>query len=313
MSKFSRFVGKTGAFLKKNAPVILTAVSVGTGVAAFVIGCKETYKKAPAIMEQLAEDIQSAEKAKNYDGPIKINYTDKDYTRDCVLAYRDAALGFLKIYAPAIGLMTISIGCNLAGHKIMKTRNAALAAGLASLEEASRKYRQRVVDELGEEADTRFYTGLGEKTTATIEDVDKETGEIVTREVEVREGTPDNPRVYIFDETSRHYDPTSDEYNRSFLELLKPNLQRTLENRGYIYENDALRLMDIPEDEHGWENGLVYGMDETGCDLTKVLLDYHGFMKDMVIDGKKVSRPVYAVTFNFNENVRDFLFPKKEK
>ena len=125
----------------------------------------EHFGKQPknAALERFLEEY--AEKSEHIDECValskttKVDYTVSDEKQDRRELMFATAGKFIKLYGPPATLMVVSIGCTLGAHHIMKKRNVALMAAYKLIEEAFSKYRKRVVDEIGEQADDRFFYG----------------------------------------------------------------------------------------------------------------------------------------------------------
>ena len=73
-------------------------------------------------------------------------YSEEDKQRDTVIVYSKMAVGLAKVYAPAIGFTAAGIGLMVLSRNILRSRNAALAAALATTTTSFKEYRKRVVE-----------------------------------------------------------------------------------------------------------------------------------------------------------------------
>lgn len=124
---FPVILRKTGMVVAKNAPTILTTVSV-VGVVATVIFSVQATTKADLLMEELRQ-----KKAKNE----KITATEVIKT-----------VG--PTYAPTIIAGGITIGCIIGAAKISARRNAVISGLYAASEFALKEYQKKVIERLGE-------------------------------------------------------------------------------------------------------------------------------------------------------------------
>lgn len=143
----------TGYALKRHAPTILTGCGVVLVVSGTVAACLATTK-ARDILELHKKE---AEEARN----------EADVRKALTKAYLRTFARFAKLYGPSVAIELLGIVSILTGHGMMKKRNAALAAAYATIDGAFRKYRERVKDRYGDEAEEEIRLGLEE---AEIED-----------------------------------------------------------------------------------------------------------------------------------------------
>lgn len=165
-------VRKTGAFLARKSPVIALVAGTGLIIAGTVKACKETAK-VKEIISAAREDLKALEAAKE-DGEVVIYHEDengevaeetvefdeKKYKKAKAVVYIRTGLKLLWNYAPAIALQTLGIAGIGVGFRIINKRLAIAMSGLSAMEESFHKYRNRVVEELGEDADYRYFHGI---------------------------------------------------------------------------------------------------------------------------------------------------------
>ena len=161
-----------------------------------------------------------------------------------------------KIYAPAIGFGALSIACILTSHGIMRKRNLALAASLATVRTAYDEYRSRVVRDLGKEMDEHFLYDTVEEVRET-EVTDEETGKTKKKKEKVQTKTKTNAYSRFFDEANDNW--TKDgSANYFFLRGQLNYLQNKLISDGYLFLNDAYKALGFPITIAGQTAGWVY-------------------------------------------------------
>ena len=128
----SRKLNRAALKIKKHSPEILVVSGVAGAVASTVLACKATTK----IDEILTESRAHIDDTKKYvaDNEFSEKYTETDYKKDLTIMYTQRGLQLAKLYAPAVVLGTASIAVILAGHNILRKRNAALAAAYATID-----------------------------------------------------------------------------------------------------------------------------------------------------------------------------------
>lgn len=150
-------VGKTSLKLKKYAPEILIVAGIGSMVGATVLACRATLK-AEEVIKKYNEDMEKVEYANEIAGGTE-DYPIEQYQKEKRIVTIQTAVGFVKLYGPAITLGVVGVGCILTGHNIMKKRNLAIIAAYKLLEQSFTDYRGRVTSELGAEKDYHFMHG----------------------------------------------------------------------------------------------------------------------------------------------------------
>ena len=150
----TRTASKCGYKLKKASPTIMIVGAAIGGVTATVLACKATIKAQDILTEHNAQ-VESIHTAKKQieSGEIQLSegetYTEKDYKSDITTTYVQTGLKLAKVYAPAVTLGAVSLGCMFGSHHIMSKRNASLTAAYIALDKAFEEYKSRVSDRFG--------------------------------------------------------------------------------------------------------------------------------------------------------------------
>lgn len=233
--------------VKKASPEILLVGGVIGVVGSTVLACKATLK-AEEILDEHAENMETIHEAEE---KCPEKYTEHDVQVDTTRTYIHTVTQFVKAYAPAVILGTLSIAAIISSHSIMKQRNMALAAALSSANAMFNEYRERVRHQLGEEVDEKIFNG----------------GRDVVRQVEV---TNDKGKKKIVDQQTVEYkDRPLDPYAKFFGEEekkdgLNTNWKNTrFDNQLFLTQHEKwlnqrlkwegfLTLIDVYRDL-GWE------------------------------------------------------------
>lgn len=229
----------TGIFYgKKYAPEILT----GAGVVGVVVGTV-LVAKASTKLEPVVDVIQTNLEAVNGEDALEFYGSEKEQTKAKIRIYVQGGVDLVKLYGPGVTTIGVSIVSILAAHGIMRRRNVALVAAYKTVESAFGKYRERVVDELGEEKDFEFYHGVK---TEKVEDANGKKKTVKT---------PVDPNQFsdyskIFDEGNINYEKVS-EYNRQFLETQQRYFNQRLQARGHVFLNDVYRALGFDDTSAG--------------------------------------------------------------
>ena len=195
--------------VKKASPEILLVGGVIGVVGSTVLACKATLK-AEEILDEHAENMETIHEAAE---KCPEKYNEHDVAVDTTRTYAHTVGEFVKAYAPAVILGTLSIVAIISSHSIMRQRNMALAAALSSANAMFTEYRERVRREMGKEFDEKIFNG----------------GRDVVRQVEV---TNDKGKKKIVDQKSVEYkDRPLDPYAKFFGEQeFKDGLNKNWKN-----------------------------------------------------------------------------------
>ena len=156
MEKMTRTASKCGYKLKKASPTIMIVGAAIGGVTATVLACKATIKAQDILTEHNAQ-VESIHTTKQQieSGEIQLSegetYTENDYKSDITTTYVKTGLKLAKVYAPAVTLGAVSLGCMFGSHHIMSKRNASLTAAYIALDKAFEEYKSRVSDRFVED------------------------------------------------------------------------------------------------------------------------------------------------------------------
>lgn len=257
MTKASRLLGNASLQIRKHSPEILMVAGVVGTVASTVLACKATLK-VNEILEEKKNTIDAIHTCLENE---TIEYTEEDSKKDLTILYAQTGIKLVKLYAPAVILGALSITSIVAGHRILKKRNLALAAAYAVVDKGFKDYRKRVVERFGEELDKELRYNLKAK---EIEEVvkDKDGNEKVEKKV-VNVVDSENPLngvseyAKFFDEVSTNWskDP---EYNLMFLRRQQDWANEKLKATGYLFLNEVYDMLGIPRTQAGQVVGWIY-------------------------------------------------------
>lgn len=257
MTKVSRLLGNASLQIRKHSPEILMVAGVVGTVASTVLACKATLK-VNEVLEEKKNTIDAIHTCLENE---TIEYTEEDSKKDLTILYAQTGIKLVKLYAPAVILGALSITSIVAGHRILKKRNLALAAAYAVVDKGFKDYRKRVVERFGEELDKELRYNLKAK---EIEEVvkDKDGNEKVEKKV-VNVVDSENPLngvseyAKFFDEVSTNWskDP---EYNLMFLRRQQDWANEKLKATGYLFLNEVYDMLGIPRTQAGQVVGWIY-------------------------------------------------------
>lgn len=254
ISSIKRNFYKVAFELRKHSPEILVVSGVIGGVVSAVIACKATTK-AGDILEQTKENVDAIhEKEKENEGIEE--YSEQDVKKELTAVYIRAGAKFVKLYAPAVLLGTVSVVSILASTNILRKRNVALTAAYAVVDKSFKEYRNRVVERFGDSVDYELKHNV--KTREIEETIEDENGK-KKKTKKMVEVCGDVPSEYarFFDESSRMWEKDS-EYNLLFLRSEQNYANDLLKSRGYLFLNEVYERLDIDTTRAGQIVGWIY-------------------------------------------------------
>lgn len=254
-NKVTSKAGRQILVTQKHSPILLFGVGVVGVVATVVLASRATLKMEELIgeAEELKEQIGEALETK------KDEYSKEDAKKDGILVKSQTAMKIAKLYAPAVVVGVVSIGCFTGSHIILNRRNIALTAAYGAVDKAFREYRGRVVDELGKEKDQEFRFGVIEREVA----VDTDDGVAVKT---VKGADPEFAKksggrsmyAILFDEGNRNWRPQWGD-NQMFLRSQQQYAQDRLNSKGFLFLNDVYEALGFERTAFGQVVGWVLG------------------------------------------------------
>lgn len=236
---------------QKHSPTILFGTGV-VGVVATVVLASRATLKLEEVLEKSNGDLGTAKELAESNHP---DYSETDYKKDVSYIRVRSAVEISKLYGPAVAMGLFSIGCLGGSHHILTKRNAGLVAAYAGLDKGFREYRQRVVNEFGEdkERELRFAS----ETRDIVEET--ETGPQVKT---ITTADPNKPSQYarFFDHENQNWNPHP-EYNLLFLKAQQNYLNDRLKARGHVLLNDAYDALGMSRTKAGCVVGWVSNSD----------------------------------------------------
>ena len=274
LAPVKKFGAKAVFCTKKHSPEILLGVGIIGFAGTVVVACKATLK-ADEVLDKYAENKSKIEEAKAEvaSGEVEgLVYSEEDAKRDQMIATKDLIFGMAKLYAPAVGLGLLSIGCILTSYKIINGRFVGLMGAYTALDDSFKKYRKRVIDAVGPEKELELRTGVSKKKgyVTEVNDVgEKEVNEkqVDQRDPEVLEDSEVGDFVIFSDLTSTEYQKHGDPlYNESFLRAQEAYWNNVLFARGWVLESEVRRSLGLKQskDDKSLLRGWILDPADTG-------------------------------------------------
>lgn len=255
-AKVTRMAHGAGLQLKKYSPEILVIGGVVGLFTAGVMACKATME-LDDILDDHKKKADDIHEAIEHPETVVKPYTDEESKKVMTLLYAQTGLELVKLYAVPVGISIVSATAILAGHNITRKRNAALAAAYATVDNAFKEYRGRVIDRFGEALDKELRYNI--KTKEVEEVIVNEDGSetVVKKDVQVVDNPLASPYAVFFDECSPNWtkDP---EYNKTFLVNTERYANDVLKRKGHFFLNELYDLLGVDRTRAGQVVGWIY-------------------------------------------------------
>lgn len=264
-----KMLGKTTWKLKKGAPTIMVLAGVAGVIGGVVMACKATPKVTPIMeehndkMEELETRLVAAE-----GDPEPSAEEIKEVKQDKIVLKVQTGVKLAKVYAPAACVIGVSLVSILTSHKIMRSRNASLAAACAAFSRDFTDYRKGVIERFGKQVDYEIRNHV-KPTEIEEEEANKETGEVKTAKKTVdvvdESHTGYSPYARFFDETSDAWVKNA-ESNLTFLlqkqaemnVILQHRAAKSPSGRGIVWLNEVYKELGLEPTKAGQVVGWIY-------------------------------------------------------
>lgn len=243
---FTKVTGRTGLKLQKHSPEILMAAGITGIVVGTIMACRATTKLND-ILEEHEESVNDIKK--------DAGLVESDYKKELTMAYASTALKVVKLYAPAVTMEVAAIGCILGSHGIMKKRNVALMAAYKAVEQSFNDYRQRVIEEFGEEKDYDLKHGIQHEKVKVDED-----GKKVTKTLNKADPNSISQYARFFDAASKEWQGIP-EYDLMFLKSQQNYMNDLLHARGHVFLNEVYDALGLERSRAGAVVGWILTKD----------------------------------------------------
>lgn len=220
---------------KKHSPELLIAGSIISATAAVGLAIYSTTKLNKSLepynkkIDSIKADLSDDNKIQNKEVIVK------DLKKDLTITYAKAALKVTTLYLPSALFLASSFACVLGSHKIMRSRNLALAAACTTIEKSYEAYRDRVKEKLGEEVEEKLYKDIYKE---DKEIIDPKTKESKTKKLDSPHLEKDHEWNVIFD-CGNHCWERDALMNYDFLMMKQDYLNQKLKRQGYLFLHDV--------------------------------------------------------------------------
>lgn len=259
---------KVGFQLKKHSPEIFITVGVVGTIASAIIACKASTKVS-SIIDDTKKQLDAVHDAKekyidNRSDDEETIYTENDVKKDTAIIYIQTGVKLAKLYIPAVTLGILSLSCIIVSNNILRKRNAALAAAYTALDTGFKEYRERVVNQFGNEVDKQLRYGIKaiEIDETSVDENGNET--VTTKTIQTVEGCSDYAR-YFEAGTSPYWEKES-AYNEMFIAAQQNYANDKLQANGYLFLNDVYESLGFEKTKAGQIVGWVYDPENPNGD-----------------------------------------------
>ena len=250
----TRAFNRIGFKLKKHSPEILVIAGVVGVVASAVMACKATTKASDIVEETKDQMDKIKTVAETHDAE---EYSEEDMKKDTTIVYTQAAVKFIKLYAPSVLLGAASITSILAGHNITRKRNIALAAAYATIDKGFKSYRANVVERFGKDLDKELRYNVKAKEFDEIVTNDKGKEKTVKKSVSIADPNTYSDYARFFDDGCTGWQKDA-ELNLVFLKHQQNYANELLQRKGHLFLNEVYDMLGIPRTKAGQIVGWVY-------------------------------------------------------
>lgn len=301
-----RFANRLALKTKYARPEIFMFAGIIGIVGGTILACKRTLL-LDEIMDNAEEDIDRIQAM----DALNPENTNSDYTadmakKDLITVYTRTVFQIAKLYALPIVISAAGIISIVGGNRILRKEYVAISGAFASLTEAFKKYRKRVIAEHGPEKDRMYRFGTTYK---EIEVVDKK-GRLKKEKIEVLDiGVEDLYTTYFREGNPNwtgHAALDIGYLNTQFQYLTDKLVAREYLTLAEVYEalGERDKIKKYPESLYvGW----VWGAE--GDDYVSGGLD--GFKDADGVDILTTFDGSIALEFNVNGHVEQLLNAKK--
>lgn len=254
----TKLFGTVTLYAMKYGPDIMVGLGVcGVGGSLFLVN--RAARKVDTVMAESNAQINAIKEQHNQDvATASGEVGDDSYNKQLTIAHIKKVVNLGTLYAPAVGLATLSVGLILGSHYILNTRNAGLAAAYKMIDTSYKEYRKRVEKEVGPEKarELRFGEEVVEEKVEDIGD-----GVKAIWPPKRRRGNSDYARVFDYD--NAHWQNET-QFNIFFLRTQQCYLNDLLKARGYVFLNEVYDRLgfitkDTPMSKAGQTVGWFYG------------------------------------------------------
>lgn len=221
---------------------------------------------------------------------------------------KNHTIGYIKSTWKGVGLTAIGIGLFALSNTTLHRQIEAISASLAATTMSYNQYRQRVIDDMGEEKDYQYYTGGVMK---TVEMKDDGTVIETTTPIAVEDDRVYIPHSFFFDASNSNYTDNAFK-NRTFLEQCLYFINKRLEIDGFMTENDMREVLGAPKTIAGQASGAFYKNPDGTINTISFGIEDNTLAAQAFRDG---TNPDFLVILRYSDGrpICNNVYPELEK
>lgn len=237
---------------KKNSPQVFFGVGIVGVLTGAVMACKATLE-LPETLEDFEEELtelkeQKERRVESFDD----DYTEADFKKDVAYVYGKNVAKVARLYAPAVAVGGVAIGCLTGSHVTLQRRNAATTAAFATVATAYDEYRKRVTSELGKERELDIYHAAENRIIHTPDGT--------TDVIKVVDPNRWSPYARVFDESCSAWEKGVG-VNRIYVQAAQNYFNSRLQVRGHVWLNEVYDHFGFEHTQQGAIVGWLIGGD----------------------------------------------------
>lgn len=250
------FGSRTNLMIQKNSPEICLGLGLVGFVGTVVLACRATLK-SEEILDRHAGRMELAKQANEVATPED----EFDYTREKTVIMAHTVVDFAKLYAPTMALGAVSAGLLIKSHNILSNRYTGAVMAFNAVTEAFKSYRDRVIEDQGENKDFEYRYGVKKEKIDTPYIDDKGKEKTKKEEVEVMNNpVTSSDLARYFDSDNDNWDENP-QFNLMFLRGIQSQMTDKLLNSksGCLFLNDVYDALGFDPTPVGQIVGWVVG------------------------------------------------------
>lgn len=264
VKSFTRTFHKVGFAFRKHSPEILVVGGAIGVVAGTVMACKASTKVGAVIDDSKGKINAIKEYAARPDVIEAGEYTEADRKKDIAIMYAKTGLELAKLYAPAVIIEGVSLGCMLKSHNIIRKRNMALAAAYATVDKSFKDYRGRVIERFGQELDKELKYNIKNREAEEVVVDDNGEEKTIKKTVKTMNAYTPSEYAFFFDETCAGWTKNA-EANKKTLLQVQNWANEKLQRQGHLFLNELLDMLGADRTRAGNEVGWMYDTNGINC------------------------------------------------
>lgn len=310
-------------FIKKYAPTILTIASAGATLGAVGTTAYATWN-AKDIIEEHNEEVSEINEKIKKDGL-------KEDKKRLVERYQKTSLDLADLYLAPLILTGISVGAGIASNKISNSRIAALGTSLTLLTQKFEKYRNRVKEKYGKEAEEDILYGAKEVEKEVVDKKGK-VKKVKEKQYDVNDVVSNPCAILLGDgiESNLQGNPW---YDIAYIHSIEYKLTYEINRNGYILMQDIANELGIkPCSKYQHDIWNSYGIVKSQARIENVIAKAKSENREVTeeelvnanrldlgldnpINEKYISRcePTVWIIPNLDGDIMNYIFPSAQE